>query len=214
VGLRQPEPLERKIDDMMEPGAVVALSTLVSIVSLVAVGLMFRSYQVDKFREKIFSLREELFLYSFDEGLVDDAVYRNFRELLNSLLRYAHKVTFPHMAVLLLTKRFLRISLDQEVEPMIEWRKAVKKLTTVQQDKFAYFDKKVTGLMIKHIVSRSVLFWVFAVCAVAPGLVRQKIAVSSRQIVLSFDIIKSAVRALVPVRLLEAEAIRITLIHS
>jgi hypothetical protein len=186
---------------MVETTFISTLSILVSLVGICAAVFMFRSYQIDKFREKIFSLREEIFLYAFDEGLVDDCAHRNLRNLLNSLLRYAHKVNFSHMIALLIAKRVLKLSFHSEVAPMAAWEAAVAKLTTDQQEKFNYFNKKAMNLVIKHIILRSVLFWVFAICAVTPRIVRG-------QLVASVSRVKVAIRSLVPVRLFEAEALR------
>jgi hypothetical protein len=186
---------------MAEPTFLVILSTLTSCVGIFAAALMFRSYQIDNFREKIFTLRDEVFLYSYDQGLVDHCSHRNFRDLLNCLLRYAEKVTFAHMVTLLLAKRILNISSELDADPMAEWESAVSHLAQDQQTKFYAFNKRAIGLVVKHIIVRSAFFWLFAALVVISRVFNGQMAAST-------SVVKNAVRSLVPVQLLEAEALR------
>jgi hypothetical protein len=54
-----------------------------------------RPYLLDRFRSKLFNLRDELFDYAADGNIeFDDARYGTLRMWLNALIRMAHRVTF------------------------------------------------------------------------------------------------------------------------
>ncbi len=60
----------------------------------------YRSATTDKFRQDLFALRAELFDYA-REGAVpfDNRSYVRLRNLLNSMIRFAHEVSFVRLAV-------------------------------------------------------------------------------------------------------------------
>jgi hypothetical protein len=186
---------------------VTATSLFFSAFGLVIVGLLFRAYQLDNFREQIFALREEVFLYALDQELLESPAYRDFRALLNGTLRYAHKVTFAHMAVLVLMKRLFNLPLGKEKSPMKNWAKAVEGLCPEQKAEFQRFNVVAAELLVKKIAFTSVFFWVFALCIALPLVVRDRL-LTSGQPQMAFEKLKGAIQTSIPLNLLEAEALK------
>ena len=101
------------------------LNFAIAIGGLAGLYVLFRDYRVDKVRDDLFALRDELFDYAWENTLFEDDGYTKLRTIMNAMLRYAHKLTF---ARLLLTLLLLRATRPRE-DPYLEWRSAVRKAT-------------------------------------------------------------------------------------
>jgi hypothetical protein len=67
----------------------------------------WRDYKTDKLRQDIFNLRAELFDFARGGGLpFNDRSYVLFRLLLNSMIRFAHEISFVRLATTLVLERF------------------------------------------------------------------------------------------------------------
>src|SRR4030081_1087469 len=67
----------------------------------------WRDYKTDKLRQDIFNLRAELFDFAKEGGVAfNDPSYILFRSLLNSMIRFAHEISFVRLATTLLLERF------------------------------------------------------------------------------------------------------------
>jgi len=67
----------------------------------------WRGYKTDKFRQDLFNLRAELFDYARQGGVrFDNRSYVRLRLLLNSMIRFAHEVSFIRLAVAVVWERF------------------------------------------------------------------------------------------------------------
>lgn len=186
---------------------VTALSLFISIIGLLCVYRLFRSAQLDRFREEVFSLREDIFLYAFDQNLLDNPAHREFRALLNGTLRFAHKATFEHMICLRLTKRIFKASAQKEENPMKAWALAVHALSPEQMETFHRYNRQFVGLLVKRIAFSSLLFWPYALW-LGVRIVATKPITLSRQPKSAFKKLEKAVQKHLPLNLLEAEALR------
>ena len=67
----------------------------------VIVFVLLRKYRIDALRHQLFVVRGELFDYALSNGLAfDDPAYVMLRSSINSMLRFAHKVSFARFLVL------------------------------------------------------------------------------------------------------------------
>lgn len=85
---------------------VLVISTFgVWLLALLAL-FLFREYRVDRFRQRIFEVRDELFDYAA-EGKIsfDDPAYGALRGLLNSYIRFAHRLSLTRTVSMLLLRR-------------------------------------------------------------------------------------------------------------
>jgi hypothetical protein len=67
----------------------------------------YRSATTDKFRQDLFALRAELFDYASGGAVrFDNRSYVRLRNLLNSMIRFAHEVSFVRLAVAIVWENF------------------------------------------------------------------------------------------------------------
>lgn len=77
----------------------VLMTTIFTLISLFGLWLLFfvlyRDFVVDKFRQSMFAVRDEMFDYVSKNGIsFDDPAYTLLRSTMNGFIRYAHKVSF------------------------------------------------------------------------------------------------------------------------
>jgi len=80
----------------METLAVVRIVrfSVCAIFTLVIFYACLRAYYLDALRQKLFALRDELFDFAADDGInFSDQAYLELRQDLNSLIRFAHKIS-------------------------------------------------------------------------------------------------------------------------
>lgn len=188
---------------MTTEGLVAATSFGFSLVCLWGLAWAFRDYQEDNLRDQLFALRDEMFLYADDEGLMDSPAHQNLRALMNGLIRYTHRVTFLRVLVLLTLRHLAGVKIP-EAPSFKKWNAAVAKLPLQQREKFKTFHHRAGALMIKHIVLTSPLMWL-VVASIVLYLIfnRTKTMLFDRAV----ESISGQGRA---IALLEAEAVRFT----
>jgi hypothetical protein len=86
--------------------AVVSYNT-VSFAALWVVVLCWRGYKTDKLRQDIFNLRAELFEFAAGGGVdFNNHSYRRLRSILNSMIRFAHQLSFIRLVTTLVLERW------------------------------------------------------------------------------------------------------------
>lgn len=92
------------------------MSTLdLAVLYALATGLIFwwllaeeyRKYQLDKVRQRLFTLRDELFEYARIHAIFDLEAYKLTRATLNGTIRYAHQISLLDFLVFRFVDRFL-----------------------------------------------------------------------------------------------------------
>jgi hypothetical protein len=138
-------------------------------------GLLFfcwREYRLDALREKLFSLRNGLFLFAAQGHIAfNDPSYRMLRDLMNGMIRFAHKLN----ASQLLLAAIDRASQPDErwKVPMKEWRRAVDALPPdARQELISSHDEMFRAVM-KHIAKGNVVLLIaFALLKLLRFIVR------------------------------------------
>jgi hypothetical protein len=133
-------------------GATISFS--VGAFLLVLLYVCWRSYQLDSFRDKLFALREELFLYVCDNDMVDHPAHGFLRDEINSFIRYAHKITVWRLGFLIGARDALRVGPSSMLE---EWKSALELVPAGSRDKMRYFHEKSLILMTRHLVASSLI---------------------------------------------------------
>lgn len=82
---------------------VIALKSVVCLILLWGfIFFLWKDYCLDDFRERVFTLRDELFLVAARGEIgFDDPAYKMLRERMNVSLRYAHEFTLSKLFVAL-----------------------------------------------------------------------------------------------------------------
>jgi hypothetical protein len=146
------------------------LFTGICALSLLVLVVLAKNYQIDALRERLFSLRDEIFLYAYDQDLIGNPAYQNLRFILNGFLRYSHRLSFAQIYFLSLGRKYFGLKLSQPKE-MIEWQSAVEALPLDQSESFRKFHSDALTLIVRHIMFRSPLVWIMLVATILNVLI-------------------------------------------
>jgi hypothetical protein len=85
----------------------VVLYNMVGFAALWGLAWVWRDYKIDKLRQAIFDLRAELFEYAATGNIdFNDYYYRRMRTLLNSMIRFAHELSFVRLVTAILLEKW------------------------------------------------------------------------------------------------------------
>jgi len=120
----------------------------------------WRPYRIDNLRQRLFELRDELFLAAADGELsFDDSAYQILRDRLNAVIRFAHTVT--------LTRSVLYRLEGTDVEGLREkWLQAVAKLSDKQRQHLLDIDQRASFVLVDQVFSGSPIMWVALACCI------------------------------------------------
>jgi len=89
---------------------------------------LWPEHRLDRFRQDVFCLRDELWDYAADGNIsFDDPAYRLLRQLMNGFIRYAHHVSFFRVCMSFASHSAMK-STPLPVTWMGKWNKAVEEL--------------------------------------------------------------------------------------
>jgi len=123
--------------------------------------------RVDSFREELFALRERLFDLAAD-GVVsfDHPAYAQLRLLINGMIRFAHRITFPMMVVAATQGRYAPRS---EYE---DWQASVQKLPEESRKRLLTIHVGVFRATMRQVIGGSPALWIYLAARVAFSAVR------------------------------------------
>ena len=166
---------------------------------------LFPQYRLDKFRQEMFKVRNELFLFAASGAIsFDDPAYRLLRRSMNGYLRYAHRMTFYQICITLLEWRFT--SDRPNLAWLRSWNQALREIRDpVVRQQMADFHRRSTNLAIRFVVTSSILLRIAVLISASGVLVHENIGSLHQAL-------KKAAHAtlarVVDLRLLEADAAR------
>lgn len=147
------------------------MNSIVSVLQL-AVGLFtiwflfacWREYKNDAFRQRLFALRDDLFDYAHSGKIsFDDPAYRTLRNLTNVFIRFAHRLTFTRVIVLVTAHRSTE-------NPMEIWTKDIERLPSDVQAKLKQTHDEIVKAVGAHVVLWSPIALVLTALLIAVGL--------------------------------------------
>jgi hypothetical protein len=126
----------------------IALRSLLALGGLWFVAYyLWRDYRHDSFREDIFSLRDELFLYAAQGHIsFDHPAYVILRNRMNALLRHGHDLTLTRLVLLLVIVR------DSKSEATIQWENAIAQLPSEVKEEMERFNVRVAIFVFQHVI--------------------------------------------------------------
>jgi hypothetical protein len=185
---------------MNETYAASEISACISLIGLLVLMKLLREHTIDSFRDRMFALRDEVFLYACDENLLDSPAHMNLRRLMNGMIRYAHRTSLARLLTLDLARKVFRVPLKVP-STYAEWLVAVDTLPADQAKRLHQFHSEAMMLAVRHMISASPILWfVFAVLAIYFRICRSTKLVR--------DAVVNVVRRQMPEDLLEAEAFK------
>jgi hypothetical protein len=135
-----------------------AMSVVISAISLLVLCCLYSGYRADNLRDHLFTLRDEMFLYALDHGIAETPAHENLRLMMNSLIRYAHRVSLARLMLLEISRRVFK--LKPSLPAMyIEWVEAVKALPPNEEERMREFHSKAMLLIMTHTITGSPLLW-------------------------------------------------------
>jgi len=134
------------------------MSVVISGALLLVICWLYSGYRADNLRDQLFTLRDEMFLYALDYGIVETPAHENLRLMLNSLIRYAHRVSLARLMLLDVSRRVFRLK-PRRPALYVEWAKAVSELPANQAERMSRFHEEAMFLIFKHMITGSPLLW-------------------------------------------------------
>lgn len=129
------------------------MNELSSVLSLIAIGVFlfgpYNTYRVDRLRQEMFSLRDELFDRArLGEIRFDSAAYKATRALLNGMIRFSHRISFARLFAFraLMTERAIDRAQDELLSAMNASSEADRELCK-------RFIVHANVLILKHVLS-------------------------------------------------------------
>lgn len=137
----------------------VAATALASLISLCSLWCLFwwayRDYRVDCLRQQLFELRDGLFDHA-EEGHVDfdSPAYGVLRATTNGFIRFAHKISFSRIAILMALTHGIRGSAGR-LGFQSRWDHAKRDLSPQSQEYLEAYVKRMHLILLKHMILSS-----------------------------------------------------------
>lgn len=187
---------------MSDAQFVAGFSLIISMTFVLVVWCWLTGFRADNVRDQLFTIRDRMFLYALDRGIADTVAHENLRLMMNSLIRYAHRVSFG-LLLLDISRRVFKIR-PSPPATYVEWMKAVDTLPADQAERMRGFHDEAMLLIMKHMIRGSPFLW----CASALVVFHVVVFKSTR--VFINGIVRSVTRRVPSVSLFEVDALRTT----
>jgi hypothetical protein len=141
----------------MNPLAYEQIISLLGLIALWAFWYyLWKPQRVDIFRQRLFSLRSDLFDLAAD-GVVpfDHPAYAQLRLLINGMIRFAHRVSFATLVIAIVQSK------RAPSDPLAAWRRNVEKLPEGARERVLAVHKDVSAAFSKHLIDGSMLLSLF-----------------------------------------------------
>ena len=161
------------------PEQITAVVSL--IVSFVFVSILLRlrvESAIDEFRENMFSLREEMFLYAAREGLLNDPAYTKLRDIMNGFIRFGHRLSLSYWLSRVVAAKCAGFD-SPRTDVLEQWDVAMSALPLSHSREFRNFHSVQMLLVLHYIITRSLfgsfMFSVISLCgkSTKPRLIEQ-----------------------------------------
>jgi hypothetical protein len=120
---------------------------------------------VDTFRERLFSIRRQMFLYMADGHIApDDPAYVRVRTIINGLLRFAERLTFLRV-VLLSAVAWPEMAISPPFEEVL-----LKVQNETARRRMLEFHLRVQVAIVEHLLVSSPIAWIVGI-VMSPVLV-------------------------------------------
>jgi hypothetical protein len=133
---------------------------IISLLGIAAIWLLWyylwKPQRTDSFREALFDLRDRLFDLAAD-GVVsfDHPAYTQLRLLINGMIRFAHRVSFPTV--------ILAAAQSRQVQPgeFQAWQRSVQELPKASRDRLLAIHAGLFSAFVRQVVGGSPTLWAY-----------------------------------------------------
>jgi hypothetical protein len=140
----------------------------------------WRPYRIDRVRNDLFALRDELFIFAANGGVsFNDPAYRSLRNRINALVRNAHIISLSRIMIYSVADDY--ISRKDSLERLNSWVLSVGKLSVPTQEKIHKINDQVAIVLVRQVIAGSILLMpMFMVYLLLLKIVRHSSYESSR----------------------------------
>jgi len=131
-----------------------------------------REYRVDHTRQKLFAIRDELFDYAADGGIgFDEVAYGRLRTLLNSLIRFSHRLTFSRLVFSSVAAEFVTPQISER--PHQKLTNAIDAIPSEEaKTKLRDIHRRIALCIVRHLITGSPLGLAYVSVYVLRAIVR------------------------------------------
>ena len=121
--------------------------------------LCWRSYRVDALRDRLFALRDQVFDYAATGAIeFDHPAYGRLRGTLNSMIRFAHRITFGRLVLAVVAHAVS--PLPGELNPTKDWLEALETVPSKEaRERLLRFHQQMIVIMVRHMITGSPVLW-------------------------------------------------------
>jgi len=150
--------------------AIVFQSATALIAIFVLLLWLWATARLDRFRQEMFAIRDELFDYGASGKIrFNDPAYRLLRQLMNGFIRYAHQLTF--FRVCMMSLMWMTLEDKPRLEWSEKWNKAVKDIKDEEVRKdLTEFHNRVCALALQRLLTGSPILLALVFLAIVLGL--------------------------------------------
>src|SRR5579862_226779 len=122
-----------------------------------------------RFRQKLFGIRDRLFDYAAEGNIeFSDPAYGSLRSMMNSLIRFAHKVTFCIAFLLHMTHGDVEYA-EKEIKAALE---PIRRLPTEKATVLLKLHAEILMAMLVYVLQRSPVLWIYLAVFIVRLLIR------------------------------------------
>jgi hypothetical protein len=127
----------------------IALQTILGLMAVwFFVSYPWRNLRLDAFREHIFSVRDEMFLYAAEGHIAfEHPAYVLLRNRMNAVLRFGHEINFINLVAVWLLRDDVMLE-----KPFHKWQQAVATLPEEQKTKMLEFSACLAEATLKKLI--------------------------------------------------------------
>jgi hypothetical protein len=130
------------------------VSFFIALAIFTRVVALLHSQCVDETRSDLFYLRDQMFLYAFDNNLLDTDAHRQLRDLMNNFIRYAHRLSATRVMMIYIASRWI---LPPSSSFSATWNKSLTLLNDKDRSEMQSFLQKHKIIIVTHMIHRSIV---------------------------------------------------------
>ena len=159
---------------MTDTEFMATMVSLLSLVGLLVLLRLYRGYSVDRFRQEMFALRDEVFDFAAAGGIAfDHSAYGMLRLTMNGFVRWADKLRLMEILFLRLLSHRDR---GQNSKFDADWEKALNGLGDASRHRLNDFRDRMHQVVIAHLLFRSPVVVITLIVPLVTWVVGMKLA--------------------------------------
>jgi hypothetical protein len=155
----------------MNPVVYEQIMSLLGLIALWAFWFyLWKPQRVDVLRHRLFALRSDLFDLAMSGAVpFDHPAYTQLRLLINGVIRFAHRATFPSFLVAAAQ------SGDAPPDALITWKRSVENLPDQTRERIFSIHREVSQALVNHVISGSIFLLGYISVRVALSIARSSL---------------------------------------